>query len=225
MTQSVEKLIQEGGVGYFGAMTASVSHEIKNCLAIMNENAGLMTDLILLSQQRPPLDLERIQSITERITGQIHRADTILKNLNVFSHSMDKPVQPVDLSQAVQLAASLGRRISENRRITVQHQPPEKPVEVTAPFFFLLYLIWTILEGALDAMPSGSTLDITCSEKKGLPVISLFSKAVIKPGIEKAMTLTASQHLLTLIPVEVAVDSTTTELIFGLPRPTHNPLP
>ncbi len=29
MTRPVEKLIQEGGVSYFGAMTASVSHEIK----------------------------------------------------------------------------------------------------------------------------------------------------------------------------------------------------
>ena len=36
---------EEAGLRFFGMMTASVSHEIKNVLAIINENAGLMSDL------------------------------------------------------------------------------------------------------------------------------------------------------------------------------------
>lgn len=184
MTQPVETLIEEGGVRYFGAMTASVSHEIKNCLAIMNENAGLMTDLILLSQQRPPLDTDRIQAITERITGQIRRADAIIKNLNLFSHSMDKAVQPVDLSEAVQLALALGTRICGNRRVTVQHIPPENPIQVTAPFFFLLYLIWTVLEGAVETLPPGSVLDLTPCEKEGRPGISFLPRRPSGKGLK-----------------------------------------
>ena len=39
----------ETGLQFFGKMTASISHEIKNVLAIINENAGLLEDLALLS--------------------------------------------------------------------------------------------------------------------------------------------------------------------------------
>ena len=214
MTQPVEKLIQEGGISYFGAMTASVSHEIKNCLAIMNENAGLMTDLILLSQQRPPLDLDRIQTITERITGQIRRADTILKNLNLFSHSMDKAVQPVDLDQAIQLATALGKRICENRRVTVQYTPLEKKLGINAPFFFVLYLIWTLVDGALKTLPPGSGLEITPIEKQGQPGVLFSSEAPFGTGVKEAMSTSTGQHLLTLVPAQVDLDSNAKRLEF-----------
>jgi len=222
MTQPVEKLLQEGGVSYFGSMTASVSHEIKNCLAIMNENTGLMTDLILLSQKRPPLDLERIQGITERITGQIFRADNILKNLNLFSHSMDKAVQPVDLSEAIQLATALGKRICENRRVTILHQPPENPIKVTVPFFFLLNLIWTVLEGAVEILPPGAVLDMTCIEKRGGAGILFSSEAPFGTGVETAMASLTGRHLLTLISAEVAIDSNNQRLELILrPSPAY----
>ncbi len=173
----------------------------------MNENAGLMTDLILLSQKRPPLDTERIQSITERITGQIKRADTILKNLNVFSHSMDKAVQPVDLCEAIGLAAELGRRICENRRVTVHTPDLENPVGITAPFFFVLYLIWMIVEHAVHALPSGSILDITVIEKQGCPTILFSSEAPFGSQVEQALADSTAQHLLALTTAKVAVDS------------------
>ena len=36
-----------GGIQFFGKMAASISHEIKNVLAIINENAGLLEDICL----------------------------------------------------------------------------------------------------------------------------------------------------------------------------------
>ena len=63
------------GLQFFGKMTASISHEIKNTLAIMNENAGLLEDLSILAERGRPLDLERVKRIAGQVTKQIHRAD------------------------------------------------------------------------------------------------------------------------------------------------------
>ena len=217
----VEQLLEKGGARYFGAMTASVSHDIKNCLAIMNENVGLMGDLIALSRQRPPLDTERIESISHRITSQIQRADTIIKTLNQFSHSVDKTAQPVDLSAAVDLAVAMGARQCANSKIAIHQQTPEKFLQVTAPFFLMLQLIWTVMEGTMDVLPPNTFLDVTPLEREGRPAISFSAEHPIGTGIEKALGSLAGQNLLTQIPAEVTIgnENQQADLIFPLSSP------
>ena len=41
----------EMGLQFFGRMSASISHEIKNVLAIINENAGLLEDFSLMADR------------------------------------------------------------------------------------------------------------------------------------------------------------------------------
>lgn len=43
------------GPAYFGKMAAAMSHELKNCLAIMNENNGLVQDFTHLARSGRPL--------------------------------------------------------------------------------------------------------------------------------------------------------------------------
>ena len=45
------EIVTESGLQFFGKMTASISHEIKNVLAIINENAGLLEDLALMADR------------------------------------------------------------------------------------------------------------------------------------------------------------------------------
>jgi hypothetical protein len=53
-----EKLdpIAETGLQFYGKITASVSHEIKNVLAIINENAGLLEDFTFMADRGKPID-------------------------------------------------------------------------------------------------------------------------------------------------------------------------
>ena len=43
---------------FFGRIGASVSHELKNVLAVMNEQAGLLGDLACMAARGMPLDPE-----------------------------------------------------------------------------------------------------------------------------------------------------------------------
>ena len=166
MKHTVQEIIDQYGPAYFGRMGASISHDIKNCLAIMNENAGLMSDHLMMAQKGVPPDIDRFSAIVKRIEKQIVRADGIVKSLNNFSHSMDNPEQQIDLDEAVGLALGLGARIIANKGITVNHNQSADKLYVTGSLFFLLFLIWSILENATENLASGTVLNISSKENE-----------------------------------------------------------
>ena len=51
----------------------------------MNENAGLMSDHLMMAQKGVPPDIDRFSEIVQRIEKQIVRADGIVKSFNNFS--------------------------------------------------------------------------------------------------------------------------------------------
>ena len=83
-------IINETSLQFFGLISASTSHEIKNTLAIINENIGLLNDFIFMSDNGTPLNPERVKKIADKITKQIQRTDQIVKNMNEFAHSVEK---------------------------------------------------------------------------------------------------------------------------------------
>lgn len=174
MKHTAQEIIDQYGPAYFGRMGASISHEIKNCLAIMNQNAGLMSDHLMMAQKGVPIDIERFSGIVQRIEKQIVRADGIVKSLNSFSHSMDKPEQRIDLDEAVGLALDLGARIIANKSIKVTHSQAAGKLYVNGSLFFLLFLIWLILENATEKLASGAVLNISSMEDENKRVCLSF---------------------------------------------------
>ncbi len=107
--------IGEAGLQFFGKMSASNFHEINNVLAIINENAGLLEDLSLMVEDGMPIEPKRLQSVSEKIVKQVRRANKIVKNINRFSHSVDKPVKRIDLGETLAFMAELSERLAERR--------------------------------------------------------------------------------------------------------------
>jgi len=54
----------------FAKISAAISHEIKNTLSIINENAGLLEDYAQMAEQTGGLPLDRVLSITQTIAKQ-----------------------------------------------------------------------------------------------------------------------------------------------------------
>lgn len=214
MKHTAQEITDQYGPAYFGRMGASISHDIKNCLAIMNENAGLMSDHLMMAQKGVPLDIERFSGIVRRIEKQIGRADGIVKSLNTFSHSMDKPEQQLDLDEAVGLALDLGARIIANKSIEVNHTRAAGKLYVNGSFFFLLFLIWSILENAMENLASGSILNISSRENENKQVcLSVQCEQPFAAGFDRQ----ASARTLDLFQANIVLDDqhTRVDLVFG----------
>ncbi|RJP81853.1 MAG: sensor histidine kinase [Desulfobacteraceae bacterium] len=167
MNTSKFSIHAEDGIRFFGETTASVSHEIKNCLAIMNESAGLLQDLVMLSRKGKPLDPERIDRIAGQISGQIKRADAIVKNMNSFAHSTDVPEKSTDMGEILSLAMTLAQRSAANQGVSIRFAPPqEKIIAVTHPFF-LMYAIRRCLDFSIKTIGPEKVVEVMMQAGEG----------------------------------------------------------
>ncbi len=154
-------LIGEAGLQFFGRMSASISHELKNALAIIKENSGLLSDYINMMGKGMPVAPERFQTIAQRIDNQTRRADGIIKDLNQFAHTVDSPSKPVDLNQTLDILVALHRRPAAMLQVGLEPRPADSPAVVTTAPFLLLNALGLILAQAMKTAPAGEALTIT----------------------------------------------------------------
>lgn len=148
MTTQWEMIAPEG-FRFFGKMSASISHEIKNALAIINENAGLLEDLTVLAEQGRPTDPERLKKLALAIMRQIQRADGLVKRMNRFAHSADEAEKTVDLGDLLDLITAIAQRLASQREARMELILPKEPVKTATNPFLLENLIWLCLDHLL----------------------------------------------------------------------------
>ena len=145
------EIVTESGLQFFGQMTASISHEIKNVLAIINENAGLLEDLALMADEGAEIDPQRLQNMSRAVMKQVSRADAIMKNMNRLAHSVDESIETIDLNDLLELLVALSNRFASTRGVAIQLKRNEGPLKLRTAPFFLMNLLWLCLDFAMDA--------------------------------------------------------------------------
>jgi len=164
----------EAGLQFFGKMTASISHEIKNVFAIINENAGLLEDFIVLEEKGIPLDPEKLKKISKKVMGQIKRADEIIKNMNRFAHSADETVKTIDVIDTMELMIKLSARFSNMAGVSFTMNSHCDPVKIEANPFLLQNVIWFCLDHIMNLAKSGDTVSIAVENNGSDVLISFF---------------------------------------------------
>ena len=165
---------EHDGLCFFGKINASISHELRNVLAVINENAGLIKDLLLMSEKGHPLDIGRVSERVEKVLEQVRRTDRIVDNMNRFAHSVDNDFLKIDVFEYLEFIIKLSERFADMKRVTLKLEPYEQKVEIeTFPFLFenLLYLC---IERAMESPGEDRTISITV-EKRGNKVFLRFS--------------------------------------------------
>lgn len=147
------------GLKFFGRVSASVSHEIKNVFAVINEAAGLIEDFTLMAERGTPLQPERLKKAANSIQGQVRRGDAIVKNMNAFAHSTDEDTREVDLVEILELTVALSTRMADMKQIRLS-QGDCKPASFSANPFDLMRLLHSSIAAVLESMDSGDSLTI-----------------------------------------------------------------
>ena len=151
----------ESGLRFFGSISAMISHELKNVLAIINENAGLLEDLALLADRGTAPNPERLILIASKVKNQVDRGGGILKNLNQFAHSLDETFRAVDLNEVIELFLKLTERLAAMRGVAVEAKYAPEPLRVSTAPFYLINLLWMCLDFALNAAGADNFVEIT----------------------------------------------------------------
>jgi signal transduction histidine kinase len=154
------EIVAETGLQFFGEMTASISHEIKNVLAIINENAGLLEDLAHMVDRGAAIDSQRLKKMSLTVRKQVSRADTIMKNMNRLAHSVDESIKTSDLNDILELLVALSGRFASMRGVAVQPKLNERPLRLKTSPFFLMSLLWLCLDFAMDAADDNKMVEL-----------------------------------------------------------------
>jgi len=157
-------VVGESALQFFGKMNASISHEINNVLAIINENAGLLEDVTLMEERGVPLDPEKLKKISGKILEQVQRANGITQNMNRFAHSVDETIKRVDIADTLRFMIILSSRLSDMKRVSFTMDSGSDRVEVTTHPFLLQNVIWLCLDYLMNRAKSGDTILISVED-------------------------------------------------------------
>ena len=95
---------------FFGEVSAAISHEINNRIAVISEKAGLLEDLATMLAQGKEVDPERFGEQSRKIIEQVRLARQIVRNFNRFAHSVDVGHTTVDVVELLEFVAELYAR-------------------------------------------------------------------------------------------------------------------
>lgn len=168
--------VESTGLRYFGSMSASIAHEIKNYLAIGNENAGLMKDLSLMRiKDGQSLDPERMAKLSENVMKQIARTDTIIKKMSRFAHSVDNPVKSINLMEVLELTLDLGRRSAQAFGAELAPVQCETDIFIQTNPFMFMNLFWLLMESASKREKGNKKIEVSVSNEQGVVKIYIMT--------------------------------------------------
>lgn len=147
-------------LAFFGKVNASISHELKNILAIISETAGLLSDLTGLLTKGEHVDLEMLMTCSRDIEEEIQRGFGTIKQMNSFSHSVDDPLKSVNLTEVINLVFNLAGFLSFASK--VRFDPPQDgaTMVLTCPFR-LQNLVYQTLVFAFKSVGADGEIQVT----------------------------------------------------------------
>ena len=221
MENNNNNFIKDESLRFFGKVVASVSHEIKNVMAVINEKAGLLKDLTLIAEKGQPLDPIRIQTLAEQLKLQIKRGDAIVQNINKFAHSVDEDCGNVDLNELTGLIILLLERFASQMNLTLNLMSPENTVIIKTNPFILELLLWDCIQFVMESCNNAGTINIIIEKSGSIPAI----KCLLKDGdFKKSPSLSLgyrAQLLAKTLHANIIIDTETGELTLSLPEPVE----
>jgi len=150
-------------LAFFGVVIAAMTHELKNSLAIIRENAGLLDDLAEASRDGIPLDPARLEQLAVRIRDHVGRAVGVTQRMNELAHRTDNPCGSVDVSDLLSVTVALLGRAAYLRGVTLEHATLETPARIETDPFAVVALVGTWLGRAISGADEGGKVTLAAS--------------------------------------------------------------
>ncbi|EGY25826.1 his Kinase A domain protein [Desulfovibrio sp. A2] len=141
-----------------GRLAAGVAHEINNPLAIINEKAGLASDLMELARDFPERD--RFRALVDAILRSVERCRSITHRLLGFSRRMDVNIEQLDVNDVLKETMSFLEQEALHRSITTSASLDQAMPRIASDRGQLQQVFLNILNNAFAAVPDGGSVTL-----------------------------------------------------------------
>ncbi len=152
---------------FFGNVCASISHEINNRIAVINEKAGLLADLAAMLARGREVDIGRFEVQSKKIVEQVRLAKQTVRNLNRFAHSVDAQHCRIDVVELLEFVIALYSRKAATEEATLSISEPSEPLAVTMNPFFLQTLLGRAVDISLPRVGKNRRVVISVGATRG----------------------------------------------------------
>lgn len=164
-----------------GRLAAGVAHEINNPLAIINEKAGLLEDLITLDKYFP--NREKFLGIVQSVLESVKRCRTITHRLLGFAKHMDLQNETIHLPSLLEEVLGFLGKEAEYRDLHIDLEAAEDLPTIESDRGQLQQVFLNIINNAFAAVDDGGHIDIVlASPQPGLVTVTIEDDGV---GISK----------------------------------------
>ena len=208
---------------FFGRITASVSHEINNVLAITNELAGLLEDIAYAAGQGAEIDGQKLTDTSKSIQKQVQRGKETVHRLNRFAHSVDNWVSEFDLNVVLNDIVGLSQRFAYRMGVRLEVAASEEPVSILGNMFFFQQVIFTALVTVMGSQEPDEVIHVSCVRSEGGAEIRIIARKG-REGSDSHGGLRALEQLMQEFGGHAQLESVDeTRQVLILSFPAHGP--
>ena len=211
----LDEIRNNNDLAFFGKVNASISHELKNILAIISEAAGLLNDLTELAGRGKDLDLDMLKTCSSDIIEEIQRGFATIKQMNKFSHSVDDPLKSIDLIEVLNLMIDLAGFLSFAGKVRFDPPPQGVPTVLTCPFR-LQNLLYQALVFAFKSAGPEAEIQVAMQPETSGHVRIIFSS--LGPINDKPFPSDQTQRIADSIGVEIRVSADSRQVHIVVPE-------
>ncbi len=153
-------------VASLGEVSSGIAHDLNNPLAVMNEEAGWIADLLGAAEQDPAHAREEILNSLDQIQLQIRRSRDIVRRVLNWARDAGEEAGAVDLNDLLDKTLYLLESDLQTADVRVVRRLEADLPQVAAGAAELRQVLVNLMKNALDAMEGGGTLTLT-TERTG----------------------------------------------------------
>jgi len=146
-----------------GRLAAGVAHEINNPMAIINEKAGLMKDLVVYDDQFHKK--EKFLELLNSILQSVERCKTITHRLLGFARRMEVQLEELDLNELIRETLGFLEKEALHRNIECELNLMDTLPHISSDRGQLQQVFLNLFSNAFDAVEDSGHITITSRDE------------------------------------------------------------
>jgi signal transduction histidine kinase len=144
-----------------GRLAAGVAHEINNPLAIINEKAGLIKDMFMITNAYA--EDKKLMGLVDSIIKSVDRCSAITGRLLSFARHMggDSGIGQIDIKDVVDEVLGFLQKEADHRSIDISVDIPESTPKLRTNRGKLQQILLNLINNSFAAVSDGGHLEIT----------------------------------------------------------------
>jgi two-component system NtrC family sensor kinase len=159
--ETMSLMEQSNQLASIGQLAAGIAHEINNPLALINETAGYVKDLFVLTE-RYRQD-EELTGYIDDIIDAVERCGIITRQLLGFARHFDVKIKQVNLKEIISDVLVFREKEATYRNIKVYVAVPDDMPPIETDRGKLQQILLNLVNNAFQAVDDGCLLDIEAS--------------------------------------------------------------